>query len=172
MHADICANGVDERGVFCQHYETDALDASCLMIPLVRFLPPDDERVIATVNAIDEELTEHGLVLRYRVSETDDGLVGEEGSFAICSFWLVSALAEIGESARARSMCERLLAYASPLGLFAEEIDPHSGRHLGNFPQAFTHLALINAVMHVIRADQQLAREQPLLDTRRRELAQ
>jgi GH15 family glucan-1,4-alpha-glucosidase len=69
-------------------------------------------------------------------------------------------------------MCERLLAYASPLGLFAEEIDPHSGRHLGNFPQAFTHLALINAVMHVIRADQQLAREQPLLDTRRRELAQ
>src|ERR687884_635608 len=110
----------------------------------------------ATVNAIDEELTEHGLVLRYRVSETDDGLVGEEGSFAICSFWLVSALAEIGESARARSMCERLLAYASPLGLFAEEIDPHSGRHLGNFPQAFTHLALINAVMHVIRADQGL----------------
>jgi GH15 family glucan-1,4-alpha-glucosidase len=172
IHADICQNGMDERGVFCQHYETDALDASCLMIPLVRFLPPDDERVIATVNAIDEELTEHGLVLRYRVSETDDGLVGEEGSFAICSFWLVSALAEIGESARARSMCERLLAYASPLGLFAEEIDPHSGRHLGNFPQAFTHLALINAVMHVIRADQQLAREQPLLDTRRRELAQ
>jgi alpha,alpha-trehalase len=172
IHADICANAIDERGVFCQHYETDALDASCLMIPLVRFLPPDDERVVATVNAIDRELTENGLVLRYRVSETDDGLVGEEGSFVICSFWLVSALAEIGESARARSMCERLLAYASPLGLFAEEIDPHSGRHLGNFPQAFTHLALINAVMHVIRADQQLAREQPLLDTRRRELAQ
>jgi GH15 family glucan-1,4-alpha-glucosidase len=172
IHADICANAIDERGVFCQHYETDALDASCLMIPLVRFLPTDDERVIATVNAIDEELTENGLVLRYRVSETDDGLVGEEGSFVICSFWLVSALAEIGESARARSMCERLLAYASALGLFAEEIDPHSGRHLGNFPQAFTHLALINAVMHVIRADQQLAREQPLLDTRRRELAQ
>jgi GH15 family glucan-1,4-alpha-glucosidase len=172
IHADICANGVDERGVFCQHYDTDALDASCLLIPLVRFLPPDDERVVTTVNAIDEELTEHGLVLRYRVEETDDGLVGEEGSFAICSFWLVSALAEIGESARARSMCERLLAYASPLGLFAEEIDPHSGRHLGNFPQAFTHLALINAVMHVIRADQQLARDQPLLDSRRRELAQ
>jgi alpha,alpha-trehalase len=172
IHADICANAIDERGVFCQHYETDALDASCLLIPLVRFLPPDDERVKATVDAIDRELTEQGLVLRYRVSETDDGLVGEEGSFAICSFWLVSALAEIGESARARSMCERLLAYASPLGLFAEEIDATSGRHLGNFPQAFTHLALINAVMHVIRADQQLAREQPLLDTRRRELAQ
>jgi GH15 family glucan-1,4-alpha-glucosidase len=123
------------------------------------------------VNAIDEELTEHGLVLRYRVSETDDGLVGEEGSFAICSFWMVSALAEVGETTRARAMCERLLGFASPLGLYAEEIEPHSGRHLGNFPQAFTHLALINAVMHVIRADQQLARAQPLLDTRRRELA-
>jgi alpha,alpha-trehalase len=170
IHADICANAIDERGVFCQHYDTDALDASCLLIPLVRFLPPDDERVVATVNAIDEELTEHGLVLRYKVSETDDGLVGEEGSFAICSFWLVSALAEIGESVRARALCERMLSFASPLGLFAEEIDAHSGRHLGNFPQAFTHLALINAVMHVIRADQKLAREQPLLDARRREL--
>ena len=154
IHADICANGVDERGVFVQHYDTTALDASCLMVPLVRFLPPDDPRVIATVNAIDEELTEQGLVLRYKVSETDDGLVGDEGSFAICSFWLVSALAEIGETARARALCERLLGFASPLGLFAEEIDATSGRHLGNFPQAFTHLALINAVMHVIRADQ------------------
>ena len=170
IHADVCANAVDERAVFCQHYDTDALDASCLMIPLVRFLPPDDERVVATVNAIDEELTEHGLVLRYKVSETDDGLVGEEGSFAICSFWLVSALAEIGETVRARALCERMLSFASPLGLFAEEIDANSGRHLGNFPQAFTHLALINAVMHVIRADQKLAREQPLLDARRREL--
>ncbi|HEX2103010.1 MAG TPA: glycoside hydrolase family 15 protein, partial [Solirubrobacteraceae bacterium] len=132
--------------------------------------PPDDERIVATVNAIEDELTEHGLVLRYKVSETDDGLVGEEGSFAICSFWLVSALAEIGESVRARALCERMLSFASPLGLFAEEIDAHSGRHLGNFPQAFTHLALINAVMHVIRADQKLAREQPLLDARRREL--
>jgi alpha,alpha-trehalase len=171
IHADICTNGVDERGVFVQHYDTTALDASCLMIPLVRFLPPDDPRVIATVNAIDEELTEQGLVLRYKVSETDDGLVGDEGSFAICSFWLVSALAEIGQTPRARALCERLLGFASPLGLFAEEIDATSGRHLGNFPQAFTHLALINAVMHVIRADHQLAREQPLLDTRRRELA-
>ncbi|MEA2320956.1 MAG: alpha,alpha-trehalase [Solirubrobacteraceae bacterium] len=171
IHADICANAVDARGVFCQHYETEALDASCLLIPLVRFLPPDDERVIATVNAIDEELSEHGLVLRYRVEETDDGLVGEEGAFAICSFWLVSALAEIGETARARDMCEKLLGFASSLGLYAEEIDAHSGRHLGNFPQAFTHLALINAVMHVIRADEKVAREQPLLAARRQELS-
>jgi GH15 family glucan-1,4-alpha-glucosidase len=171
IHEDICTNGVDDRGVFTQHYETDALDASCLLIPLVRFLPVDDERVIATVNAISEELTEHGLVLRYRVENTDDGLVGDEGSFAICSFWLVSALAEIGEPGRARALCEKLLGFASPLGLYAEEIDETSGRHLGNFPQAFTHLALINAVMHVIRADEQIARQQPLVTSRRRELS-
>jgi GH15 family glucan-1,4-alpha-glucosidase len=95
-------------------------------------------------------------VLRYRVEETDDGLTGEEGTFTICSFWLVSALAEIGETARARQLCEKLLSYASPLLLYAEEIEARSGRHLGNFPQAFTHLALINAVMHVIKADQEL----------------
>ena len=94
------------------------------------------------------------MVLRYRVDETDDGLSGEEGTFAICSFWMVSTLVEIGEIDRARALCEKLLSYASPLGLFAEEIDARTGRHLGNFPQAFTHLALINAVMHVIRADQ------------------
>ena len=107
----------------------------------------------ATILAIAEELTIDGLVLRYRVEETDDGLSGEEGTFAICSFWLVSALAEIGEIDRARALCEKLLSYASPLELYAEEIDARSGRHLGNFPQAFTHLALINAVMHVIRAE-------------------
>ncbi|EHN11585.1 Glucoamylase [Patulibacter medicamentivorans] len=153
IHADICANGVDERGVFCQHYETDALDASLLLMPLVRFLPADDPRLRATVLAIADELSEDGLVLRYRVEETDDGLHGEEGTFTICSFWLVSALVEIGEVERGRALCERLLGYASPLQLYAEELDPKSGRHLGNFPQAFTHLALINAVMHVIRAD-------------------
>lgn len=154
IHADICAKGVDERGVFVQRYGSDALDASLLLVPLLRFLPPDDERVRATVLAIADELTEDGLVLRYRVDETDDGLSGEEGTFTICSFWLVSALAEIGEVERARSLCERLLSFASSLNLYAEEIDPRTGRHLGNFPQAFTHLALINAVMHVIRAEE------------------
>ena len=153
MHAEICGRAVDARGVFVQHYETTALDASVLLIPLVRFLPPDDPRVRATVLAIADELTEDGLVLRYRVEQTDDGLTGEEGTFTICSFWLVSALVEIGEIARARELCEKLLSYASPLELYAEEIDHRSGRHLGNFPQAFTHLALINAVMHVIRAE-------------------
>ncbi len=154
IHADVCANGVDDRGVFTQHYDTDALDASLLLMPLVRFLPPQDPRVRATVLAVADELTVDGLVLRYRVKETDDGLSGEEGSFAICSFWLVSALTEIGEHLRARQLCEKLLSLASPLELYAEELDPHTGRHLGNFPQAFTHLALINAVMHVIRHEQ------------------
>src|SRR6185295_3970436 len=106
--------------------------------------------------SIADELTVDDLVLRYRVEETDDGLSGEEGTFVICSFWLVSAFVEIGEHERARALCEKLLSFASPLGLYAEEIDARSGRHLGNFPQAFTHLALINAVMHVIRADQGL----------------
>jgi alpha,alpha-trehalase len=156
IQQDILEHGVDERGVFTQHYDTDALDASLLLIVLTRFLPTDDERVVKTVLAIADELTEEGLVLRYRTDETDDGLAGEEGSFAICSFWLVSSLVEIGEVRRARDLCDKLLSYASPLGLYGEEIDPRSGRHLGNFPQAFTHLALINAVMHVIRADQGL----------------
>ena len=105
------------------------------------------------MRAIADELSVHGLVLRYRVEETDDGLAGEEGTFTICSFWLVSALVEIGELQRARHLCERLLGFASPLKLYAEEIDTRSGRHLGNFPQAFTHLALINAVMHVIATE-------------------
>ena len=153
IHADICARGVDKRGVFTQHYDTDALDASVLLMPLVRFLPPGDERIVATIYAIADELTVDGLVMRYLVKETDDGLTGEEGTFTICSFWLVSALVEIGDVARARSLCEKLLSFASPLGLYAEEIDPHSGRHMGNFPQAFTHLALINAVIHLIRAE-------------------
>jgi GH15 family glucan-1,4-alpha-glucosidase len=138
-------------------------------MPLLRFLPADDPRVVATVHAIADELSVDGLVLRYRTDETDDGLQGEEGTFAICSFWLVSALEEIGETRRARELCEKMLGYASPLQLYAEEIDARSGRHLGNFPQAFTHLALINAVMHVIRADQALAARQRPLDARRRE---
>ena len=155
IRAEILERGVRD-GVFRQHYETDALDASTLLIPLLRFLPPGDPRVRATVEAIADELTEHGLVLRYKVEETDDGLRGEEGTFLICSFWLVSALSEIGEADRARELCERLLESAGWLDLYAEELEARSGRHLGNFPQAFTHLALINAVSHVI-ADEQRA---------------
>ena len=151
---EILDRGVDKRGVFRQHYDTDALDASTLLVGLVRFLAPEDERVCATVSAIREELTENGLVLRYRTDETDDGQSGEEGTFLICSFWMVSALSEIGEHREAERLCERLLGYASPLGLYAEELEASSGRHLGNYPQAFTHLALINAVTHVVSAQQ------------------
>jgi GH15 family glucan-1,4-alpha-glucosidase len=154
IHADILTNGVDDRGVLVQRYGSSALDASLLLAPLVRFLPPDDYRIRATVLAIADELTHEGLVLRYRVEETDDGLAGEEGTFTICSFWLVSALVEVGEFERARALCERLLSHSSALGLYAEELDPVTGRHLGNFPQAFTHLALINAVTHVIRVEE------------------
>jgi GH15 family glucan-1,4-alpha-glucosidase len=152
IKADILANGVDSRGVLTQRYGDDALDASLLLAVLNRFLPADDPRIRATVLAIADELTEDGLVLRYRTHETDDGLSGEEGTFTICSFWLVSALVEIGEISRAKHLCERLLSFASPLQLYAEEIEPRTGRHLGNFPQAFTYLALINAVVHIIRA--------------------
>jgi alpha,alpha-trehalase len=153
IKADVLEHALDDRGVFTQHYDTEALDASVLLIPLLGFLPPTDERVKATVLAIADELTEDGLVLRYRTDHTEDGLTGEEGTFTICSFWLVSALALVGELPRARALCEKLLGYASSLQLYAEEIDPRTGRHLGNFPQAFTHLAQINAVMAVIRAE-------------------
>jgi GH15 family glucan-1,4-alpha-glucosidase len=136
-----------------QHYAADALDASTLLAGLFGFLPGTDERLRKTVMAIADELTEHGFVLRYRVEETDDGLSGEEGTFLICSFWLVSALAIIGETRRARDLMERLLRIASPLGLYAEEFDTASARHLGNFPQAFSHLALIEAAGRIILSE-------------------
>jgi GH15 family glucan-1,4-alpha-glucosidase len=122
------------------------------------FLPGDDERVRATVVAIADELTKDGLVLRYRTDTSDDGLSNaEEGTFTICSFWLVSALAMIGETARARALFEKLLSLAGPLLLYAEEIDAGSGQHLGNFPQAFTHLALIDAALRLLDADDDAA---------------
>jgi alpha,alpha-trehalase len=153
IRADILEHGRDDRGVLRQHYETDALDASNLLAALLGFLPGDDPCLRATVLAIAEELTQDGFVLRYRTEETDDGLSGEEGTFVICSFWLVSALATIGELQRARDLMERLLRVASPLGLYAEEFDTTTGRHLGNFPQAFSHLALLEAAARIILAE-------------------
>jgi GH15 family glucan-1,4-alpha-glucosidase len=150
IRADVLAHGVSDRGVLRQHYETDALDASTLLAGSFKFLAHDDERLRNTVLAIAEELTENGFVLRYHTQETDDGLSGKEGTFVICSFWLVSALAIVGEMQRARDLMERLLRIASPLGLYAEEFDPKTGRHLGNFPQAFSHLALIEAAARMI----------------------
>jgi alpha,alpha-trehalase len=153
IKADILEHGVDRRGVLRQHYATDSLDASTLLAALFGFLPGDDHRLRATVLAIADELTENGYVLRYRTDETDDGLSGKEGTFLICSFWLVSALAIIGELQRARDLMERLLRIASPLGLYAEEFDADTSRHLGNFPQAFSHLALIEAAARIIVAE-------------------
>jgi GH15 family glucan-1,4-alpha-glucosidase len=153
IREDILEHGVSDRGVLRQHYETDALDASLLLAPQFGFLPAGDERIRATVEAIDKELTENGFVLRYKTDETDDGLSGKEGTFLICSFWLVSALAMIGELDRARSQLERLLRIESKLGLYAEEYEVDRARHLGNFPQAFSHLALIGAAGRIILAD-------------------
>jgi alpha,alpha-trehalase len=150
IRTDVLAHGVSDRGVLRQHYETDALDASTLLAGSFKFLAHDDERLRNTVLTIAEELTENGFVLRYRTDETDDGLSGKEGTFLICSFWLVSAFAIVGELQRARDLMERLLRIASPLGLYAEEFDPETGRHLGNFPQAFSHLALIEAAARII----------------------
>ena len=146
---DILEHGVRD-GVLRQHYDTDALDASTLLAAIFGFLPRDDERLRKSVEAIADDLTEDGFVLRYKTDETDDGLAGKEGSFLICSFWLVSGLAVVGDEQRARDLMERLLRVASPLGLYAEEFDTSTGRHLGNFPQAFSHLALIEAAARII----------------------
>jgi GH15 family glucan-1,4-alpha-glucosidase len=150
IRRDILEHGVDGRGVLRQHYDTDALDASTLLAAIFGFLPGTDERLRNSVLAIADELTDHGFVLRYRTDETDDGMSGKEGTFLICSYWLVSALAIIGEEERARDLMDRLLRVASPLGLYAEEFDADSAHHLGNFPQAFSHLALIEAAARII----------------------
>ena len=155
LKADILDKGVDERGRFRQAYENDELDASLLLLPIMGFLPPDDDRIKTTVLAIADELTEDDLVLRYKVDTTDTGFAGKEGTFTICSWWLVSALAMIGEVDRARALCKKLLFYAGPLNLYAEEIDTSTGEHLGNFPQAFTHLALIEAVSQLIEVERE-----------------
>ncbi len=150
IKSDILTHGLSSDGVLRQHYDTDALDASNLLAALFGFLPGDDERMRASVLAIAEDLTEDGFVLRYRTDETDDGMSGKEGSFLICSFWLVSGLSIVGEQQRARDLMEKLLRVASPLGLYAEEFDTDTGHFLGNFPQAFSHLALIEAAGRII----------------------
>jgi alpha,alpha-trehalase len=144
---------VSEAGVLRQHYDTGALDASTLLAITFGFVKPTDELARNTVDAIARRLTEGGFVLRYRTDETDDGMSGKEGTFLICSFWLVSALAAVGEVARARDLMERLLRIGSPLGLCAEEYETTTARHLGNFPQAFSHLALIEAAGRIIVAE-------------------
>ncbi len=152
IRADILEHGVRD-GVLRQHYDTEALDASTLLAAIFAFLPGDDDVLHKSVEAIATDLTEDGFVLRYRTDETDDGLSGKEGSFLICSFWLVSALSVVGEEQRARDLMEKLLSVSSPLGLYAEEFDTGTGRHLGNFPQAFSHLALIEAAARIVLSE-------------------
>jgi GH15 family glucan-1,4-alpha-glucosidase len=144
----------EARGAYAQSFDSDELDAAALLMPLVGFLPGTDERMRSTIDAIASDLTEDGLVLRYRNEEglNADGLTGEEGTFVICSFWLVSALAEAGEIDRAEKLFGQLVGYANDLGLLAEEIDTASGEQLGNFPQAFSHIGLITAAAAIDRA--------------------
>jgi GH15 family glucan-1,4-alpha-glucosidase len=127
--------------------ESKALDACALLIPRVGFLPYDDERVVSTIETISKDLTEGGFVLRYRTDESDDGLSGHEGSFLICSFWLVNALWGIGRRQEAEELFERLLDLRNDVGLLSEEYDARAERLVGNFPQALTHLALVNSAL-------------------------
>src|SRR4051794_23289357 len=141
----------EKRGAFAQAFDSDQLDAAALLMPIVGFLPASDPRMRSTIEAIAADLTQGGLVLRYRNDEglNADGLVGEEGTFVLCSFWLVSCLAQAGEVERAKALFDQLVGYASDLGLLAEEVDTANGELLGNFPQAFSHIGLIVAASHL-----------------------
>ena len=159
IRADILSRGYDTMlGAFTQSYDDPALDASNLLLPLVKFIPPDDPRMRSTVDRIMQQLTdEHGFVYRYH---NEDGLSGSEGTFTICTFWLVDNLAMQGRVSEARSLFERLTKYASRLGLFSEEIDATNNVALGNYPQAFTHIALINSAMNLKKAEERLAQQE------------
>jgi GH15 family glucan-1,4-alpha-glucosidase len=150
IHADVCTRGFDAtKGAFTQSYGSRVLDASLLMMALVGFLPPTDERVVGTVRAIERELTVDGLVLRYLTHESDDGLPPGEGTFLACSFWLADNYALMGRRAEARALFQRLLSLRNDVGLLAEEYDPVAGRLLGNFPQAFSHVGLVNTALNL-----------------------
>jgi GH15 family glucan-1,4-alpha-glucosidase len=152
IHAEVCARGFDsERSTFTQSYGSTALDAALLLIGAVGFLEPDDPRVAGTVDAIERELCRDGFVLRYPTDEADDGLPPGEGAFLPCSFWLVDALALLGRRDRATELFKRLLALVNDVGLLSEEYDPRAGRLVGNFPQAFSHIGLVNSALLLSR---------------------
>ena len=152
VHQEVCEKGFDpELNSFTQTFASKRLDASLLLIPLVGFLPPDDKRVRGTVEAIEKHLMSGGFVHRYDPSQLDDGVRGEEGRFLACSFWLVSALHLMGQRDKARTMFERLLSLRNDVGLLSEEYDPEAGRLVGNFPQALSHIALVNSAFEVSR---------------------
>jgi GH15 family glucan-1,4-alpha-glucosidase len=152
IHADICEHGfVPRRNSFVQHYGGEALDASLLLIPQVGFLPANDPRVGGTVEAIERELVRDGFVLRYSTDEVDDGIGGEEGAFLACSFWLADAYVMLGRLDDAAKLFDSLLAVRNDLGLLAEEYDPVRKRLLGNFPQGFSHIGLINTAFNLVQ---------------------
>jgi GH15 family glucan-1,4-alpha-glucosidase len=153
VHAEVCEQGYDTRlGSFTQSFGSKELDASLLLIPLVGFLPPGDPRVRGTIEAVEKHLMPDGFVLRYRTESSPDGLPAGEGAFLACSFWMVSALKMLGRSGDARRLFERLLSVRNDVGLLAEEYDPKAKRQLGNFPQALSHIALVNAAFEFTRA--------------------
>jgi GH15 family glucan-1,4-alpha-glucosidase len=153
IHADVCQNGFNPGvGTFVQTYGSTALDASLLLIPLVGFLPATDPRVVATIEAIERALVVDGFVLRYDLDKSDDGIEGHEGTFILCSFWLVDCLIMLGRHHDAQRLFERLVGISNDLGLLAEEYDPTARRQLGNFPQAFSHIGLINSAVNLSRA--------------------
>jgi GH15 family glucan-1,4-alpha-glucosidase len=154
--ADVCENGFNaEMGSFVRSYGKTDVDASLLLIPSVGFLPPDDPRVRMTVKYVEKYLKQDGLLLRYDTGRTDDGLPPGEGAFLACSFWLVDALILIGEHDEASLLFERLIGLCNDLGLLSEEYDPQAGRMLGNFPQAFSHIALVDAAFSLSRFERQ-----------------
>jgi GH15 family glucan-1,4-alpha-glucosidase len=154
IHKQVCERGYDaERNTFTQAYGSKALDAAVLLIPQVGFLPPDDPRVAGTVETIRRELSHNGFLRRYDTDHTEDGVSGDEGVFLICSFWLADSLAMIGREAEARSLYDKLVALRNDVGLLAEEYDPVAGQMLGNFPQAFSHLGLVNTAWHLSEVD-------------------
>ena len=159
IHAEVCGRGFDAKAnSFVQSYETTHLDASLLLIPQVGFLPPDDPRVIGTIAAIEKHLMVHGLVLRYATQTNVDALPPGEGTFLACSFWMADALVLTGRRADAEALFEHLLALGNDLGLFAEEYDPRARRMLGNFPQALTHMALVNTARLLSLPEHQVQR--------------
>jgi GH15 family glucan-1,4-alpha-glucosidase len=152
IHADVCRNGFDsELGSFVQAYGSKALDASLLLLPIVGFLPPSDRRIIGTLHAIEQRLLVDGVVFRYDSGKAEDGLPPGEGAFIACSFWFVDNLILQGRVAQASAMFERLLALRNDVGLLAEEYDPRTKRQMGNFPQGFSHVSLVNTAYNLTR---------------------